>query len=105
MTPLCFDPKALLDWVRATRRAGIDLVLVGMPGVVDRRRLLAVSMRIGVGPSLRYLRKQRLRNVFRLAGSSTDRLYDAVAPYLGDPELKLSGFHYFTFNRLLETWQ
>lgn len=105
-TQLCFDPKALLDWVRATRDAGIELpVLVGIPGMVDRRRLLEVSMRVGVGPSLRYLRKQRLRNVFRLSGSSTERLYDAIAPHLGDLELNLSGFHYFTFNRLVETWR
>jgi methylenetetrahydrofolate reductase (NADPH) len=105
-TQLCFDAKTLLRWVRTTREAGIELpVLVGLPGAVDRRRLLEVSMRVGVGPSLRYLRKQRLRNVFRLSGSSADRLYDTFEPYLRDRELNLAGFHYFTFNRLLETWR
>jgi methylenetetrahydrofolate reductase (NADPH) len=105
-TQLCFDAKALLGWVRTIRESGIELpVLVGLPGAVDRRRLLEVSMRVGVGPSLRYLRKQRLRNVFRLSGSSVDRLYDAIEPYLADRELNLAGFHYFTFNRLLETWR
>lgn len=105
-TQICFDPRALLDWVRATREAGIELpVVVGIPGAVDRRRLLQVSVRVGVGPSLRYLRKQRLRNVLRLSGSSSDRLYDAIAPHLDDRELNLMGFHYFTFNRLLATWR
>jgi hypothetical protein len=28
-----------------------------------------------------------------------------LAPHLGDSELNLAGFHYFTFNRLLETWR
>jgi methylenetetrahydrofolate reductase (NADPH) len=62
-------------------------------------------MRVGVGASLKYLRKQRLGNLFRLSGSSADRLYDALAPHLDDAELNLAGFHYFTFNRLLETWR
>lgn len=106
VTQLCFDPKALLEWVRATRRAGVELpILVGVPGMVDRRRLLQVSMRVGVVPSLRYLHKQGLRNVRRLTGSSTEVLYDAIAPHLGDVELNLTGLHYFTFNRLLDTWR
>lgn len=106
VTQLCFDARALLGWVREMREAGIELpVCVGVPGRVARRRLLEVSMRVGVGPSLRYVRKQRLGNLFRLSGSSGDRLYDALAPSVGDPELNLSGFHYFTFNRLRETWE
>lgn len=106
VTQLCFDANALLGWVRETREAGIELpVCVGVPGMVDRRRLLEISMRVGVGPSLRYLRKQRLGSLFRLSGSSADRLYDAIAPHVGDPDLNLSGFHFFTFNHLRETWE
>jgi methylenetetrahydrofolate reductase (NADH) len=106
-TQLCFDPDALLTWIRATRDAGVALpVVVGMPGLVDRRKLLEISMRVGVGPSLSFLRKQRrLRDLFRLSGSSGESLYDALAPHVGDPQLGISGFHYFTFNRLLETWR
>ncbi len=79
----------------------IDLpVIVGMPGIVDPRRLLEISVKVGVGPSLRYLRKQRgLRRFFRLSGSA-DALYDALAPHAD----VIDGFHYFTFNRLLDTW-
>jgi methylenetetrahydrofolate reductase (NADPH) len=106
-TQLCFDAKVLLDWVRSVREEGIDLpVYVGVPGMVDRARLLEISARVGVGPSLRFLRKQGgIRNLLRISGSSADRLYDAIAPYLDDAELGLAGFHYFTFNRLLETWR
>ena len=76
-----------------------------MPGIVDRRKLLEISMRVGVGPSLSFLRKQGgLRGLLRLSGASADSLYDALAPHVGDPALNLAGFHYFTFNRLLETW-
>jgi methylenetetrahydrofolate reductase (NADPH) len=106
-TQLCFDPHALLTWIRATREAGVALpVVVGMPGLVDRRKLLEISMRVGVGPSLRFLRKQRrLRDLFRLSASSGDGLYDALAPHVGDPQLGIAGFHYFTFNSLLATWR
>ncbi|HST25628.1 MAG TPA: methylenetetrahydrofolate reductase [Gaiellaceae bacterium] len=106
-TQLCFDPQALIAWVRRTRAAGIELpVLVGVPGLVDRRKLLEVSLRVGVGPSLSFLRKQGgLRGLLRLANASADSLHDAIAPHLGDPALNLAGFHYFTFNHLVTTWE
>jgi methylenetetrahydrofolate reductase (NADPH) len=105
-TQLCFDPDVLLGWVRGIRAAGIGLpVLFGAPGKVDRLRLLEISTKVGVGPSLSFLKKQRgVRNLLKLSGSSADRLYDALAPHVGDPELAVEGFHWFTFNRLVETW-
>ena len=58
VTQLCFDPAALADWLRRTRAAGITLpVIAGLPGVVERRRLAEISLKSGVGASLRYLRK------------------------------------------------
>jgi methylenetetrahydrofolate reductase (NADH) len=106
-TQLCFDPDVLLGWVRATRETGIALpAVVGLPGVVDPRRLLEISVRVGVGPSLAFLRKQRgLRNLFRLSRGSTDGLDGALARHLDEPGLNIVGFHYFTFNRLLDTWR
>jgi len=92
-TQLCFDPDRWLGWVRATRRAGVDLpVIAGVPGIVDRRRLLEISVRVGVGPSLSFLRKQGgTRNLLRLSARSADHLHDALAPHLGDAELNLAG--------------
>ena len=101
-TQLCFDSKTVLAWIAKTRDEGIELpVIVGLPGMVDRAKLLEISMRVGVGPSLSFLRKQRgLLNLLRLSASSADSLYNALAPHH-----ELAGFHYFTFNRLLETWR
>jgi methylenetetrahydrofolate reductase (NADPH) len=105
-TQLCFDPEAVLAWIEDTRERGVTLpVLVGVPGVVDRRRLLEISMRIGVGPSLAFVRKQRgLRNLFGRSAVSPDRIYDAIAPRLDDSRLNIVGFHYYTFNQLVDTW-
>ena len=62
-------------------------------------------MRIGVGPSLAFVRKQRgLRNLFGRSAVSPDRLYDAIAPRLDDSRLNIIGFHYYTFNQLVDTW-
>jgi methylenetetrahydrofolate reductase (NADPH) len=106
MTQLCFDAEAVVAWIRETRQRGVRLpMLVGLPGVVDRRRLLMMSMRIGVGPSLAFLRKQRgLRKLLGPSRVSPDRLYDDLSPYLDDRELNIAGFHYYTFNQLMETW-
>lgn len=105
-TQLCFDVQALLGWLAATRARGVTLpVFVGIPGAVDRRRLLEVAMRVGVGPSVSFVRKQRgLRQLFGRPSHAADALHDAVAPRLADPALAIAGFHYFTFNRLVETW-
>ncbi len=105
-TQLCFDPRAVLDWVEATRERGVTLpVLLGVPGVVDRGRLLKISMRIGVGPSRAFLRKQRgLRHLLTHPTATANRVHDALAPRVGDPEYNIIGFHYYTFNQLVDTW-
>lgn len=97
-TQLCFDSNAILRWLDKTELPAI----VGIPGIVDRKKLMEISMRVGVGPSLRYLRKQGgIRNLLRLSGTSADSLYRALEPHAD----RITGFHYFTFNRLIDTWQ
>lgn len=106
VTQMTFDAGALLEWLAETRSRGIGLpLLVGLPGVVDRRRLLEVSVRIGVGRSLRFVRKQSgLRNLVRRPAQITDELFDRLVPHAGDPRLGIQGFHYFTLNQLYDTW-
>jgi methylenetetrahydrofolate reductase (NADPH) len=104
-TQMCFDPEALRAWTVQLRERGIMLpVLVGMPGRVARKRLLEMSVRVGVGPSATFLRKQRgIRALFRK--STADKLFDEFAPALSEGQLNIAGFHYFTFNELVETWK
>jgi methylenetetrahydrofolate reductase (NADPH) len=105
VTQLCFDPPGLLTWIERTRASGVDLPLyVGLPGMVDRRRLLEVSLRVGVGASVAFLRKQQgLRRLLGRPGSAADRLHEVFAPLVGDARLRIAGLHYFTFNRLRAT--
>jgi methylenetetrahydrofolate reductase (NADPH) len=109
VTQICFDPAVLLAWLTQLRAKGISLPLyAGAAGQVDRRRLLEISVRVGVGPSLRYLRKQRgAGRVLRGSGDAAQRFHDAIRARGDDPELGIAGFHFFTFNELVATrrWQ
>jgi methylenetetrahydrofolate reductase (NADPH) len=106
VTQMCFDPEALHAWIVRQREQGMELpVVIGMPGRVARRKLLTMSARIGVGPSLDFLRKQKGLRRFLSRRSTADQLYDEIAPLLDDPELAVDGFQYFTFNELLQTWE
>ena len=78
---------------------------LGVPGPVERAKLLGMAGKIGVGESLRFLRKQR--SVFaRLAapgGFSTDRFVRPGArPCAANPALGIEGLHVFTFNQVAE---
>ena len=107
-TQMCFDPGRIEQWLRAERAAGLTLpVHLGLSGVVDRTKLLTMGARLGVGPSLRYLRKNRAA-ITRLMTSpnySPDHLLTALSPHLSD--LDVTGLHVFTFNQVAATaaWQ
>lgn len=108
VTQMCFDPEVVLSWLDEARGRGVTLpVFVGAPGPVDRRRLIEVSARIGVGPSLRFMRKQQgfIRRLFTSPEHSAAKVYDAIAPHTGERARGIAGFHLFTFNDLASTWR
>lgn len=109
VSQMAFEARVVLEWVRRLRRRGIVLpVLVGIAGPVGTTRLLRVGTRVGVGDSLRVLRKHRgmLRH---LPGAWTPgHLLDELDPAFADPGYGLAGLHVYTFNALPETarwWQ
>jgi methylenetetrahydrofolate reductase (NADPH) len=106
VTQMCFDAQTLRGWIEREREQGLELpVVIGMPGKVTRRKLLRMATRIGVGPSLDFLRKQRGLRALLSRGSTADRLLEDVEPLLENPVLAVAGFQYFTFNELLQTWE
>lgn len=102
---MTFDPKLVNAWVGRLRRRGVQMpVLVGMPGPVERAKLLAMGSRIGVGESLKFLTKQR--KVFaRIAapGFTPEGFIERVATCAADPAMRVEGLHLFTFNQVAET--
>lgn len=100
-TQIVFDPKVILTWARELKRRGIDLpVHVGVPGAVHRKKLLRISGGLGVGESVRFLRKQQnlLWRFFVPGGYSPNKIIKELAPHLGKPDNHIAGFHIFTFN-------
>ena len=107
---LCFDPKVIAAWVRRVRKRGVDLPIhLGLPGLTDPAKLLRISLKIGVGESARFLRGHGtwFRRFVEPGGFSPDRLVNGLAPVLARPDLKVAGFHVFTFNELeaTERWR
>ena len=110
VSQICFDAAVTRQWIENVWARGTRLPIhVGLPGVVRTRRLLAMSARLGLGDSTRFLRKQgRVVGRLLLPGAySPDALITGLAPALADPAPKVAGFHFFTFNELeaTERWR
>jgi len=58
VSQVCFDPAVTAQWIETVWARGTRLPIhVGIPGAVSRAKLLRVSTRIGIGDSMRFLRK------------------------------------------------
>jgi methylenetetrahydrofolate reductase (NADPH) len=110
-TQLCFDPAAIGTWLAARRAEGITLpVHLGLPGVAEPQRLLAISARIGVADTHRFLVKNT-RFIARLIRSGgyyrPDGLLEGLAPHIADPSSGIVDLHLYTFNAVdvTERWR
>jgi len=106
VTQLCFDAGVILDWLSGVRRRGIGLpVYVGIPGAADGRKLLQISLKVGVGDSVRFLKKQAglVGTLLKPGGYSPDGLVEKLAPYAGDKDYDIAGLHIYTFNQVEST--
>lgn len=109
VTQMCFNPDAILNWVFGIRQQGVALpVYVGLPGVVEWRKLLRISLKIGVGDSARFLTKNAnlLMKLFKPTYRPDD-LVEELALCIGDRDYNIRGFHLYTFNQVesLEKWR
>lgn len=107
-TQMCFDTDLIASWLSAEREAGFTLpVHLGVPGVVDRAKLMTMGVRLGVGASLRFLKKNRAAVTKLLAPGAYDP--DDILVPLADQlaDLGIDGLHVFTFNQVdsTETWR
>jgi methylenetetrahydrofolate reductase (NADH) len=110
-TQLCFDPVAIGSWLAARRAEGLALpVHIGLPGVAEPHKLLAITARIGVADTHRFLTKNA-RFVARLIRSGgfyrPDGLLEGLAPIVANPAAGVVDMHLYTFNNVAatETWR
>nr|WP_303704184.1 methylenetetrahydrofolate reductase [Haloquadratum walsbyi] len=114
VTQLCYDPETILEWVESTRERGVDLPIeIGIPGVMNYQKLLQISQKVGVGDSIKFLRKTTgiFEFVRQLVGSrgvyKPNDLIDGLSPYVEDEYYNIRGVHIYTFNQTpdLESWR
>lgn len=106
VTQMCFDPDVLINWLREIRRAGVTLpAWLGLPGVAEIPKLIALSLRIGVGQSVRVLKKQKglVRKMITAKPYQPDDLLAGLQLHLGEEGLNIPGFHLFCFNNVERT--
>ena len=103
-TQMCFETETISDWLENCRKSGVTLPChLGVPGVVDMKKLINISLRLGVGISTRYLKKNR-KSVFKLLSPRGYNPNKLIAPISSRAdELNISGVHCFTFNAIDST--
>ena len=110
VTQMCFDAEILNDWMNQIHKKGVELpVWVGLPGVIERGRLLKTSLRIGVGDSLRFLRKksQVATELMKSSIYNPDDLVRDITEKIDINDSKLAGYHIYCFNQIetTEKWR
>jgi methylenetetrahydrofolate reductase (NADPH) len=107
-TQMCFDIDQWKQWASAERVAGFTLPLhLGVPGVIDRAKLLTMGARLGIGSSMRFVKKNSstLLRLFSPTGYDPSKLITPLSKVAAD--LGIEALHLFTFNNVEATaaWQ
>ena len=106
VTQMCFDPQTLVNWIKDIRNAGVSLpARIGLPGVANMSKLVSLSFKIGVGQSLKLLKKQKglLKKFISAKPYQPDDLLAGLQAQLHDPEFVISALHLFSFNDVERT--
>ncbi len=109
-TQMCFTPQEIADWISHQRAAGVMLpVGIGIPGVAELRKLIAISARIGVGDSMKFLSKNTslVGKLVRPGGYAPDDLLIGLSNVLADEYANVHDLHCYTFNQVetTEEWR
>ena len=107
-TQMCFDVDRWKRWAAGERAAGFTLPLhLGVPGVIDRAKLLTMGARLGIGSSMRFVKKNSgtIFKLFSPAGYDPTKIVAPMSKVAR--ELGVEGLHLFTFNNVEATaaWQ
>jgi methylenetetrahydrofolate reductase (NADPH) len=103
---LTLDPRVLGSWVRRVRARDVTTpILIGLPGPIERAKLLAMATKIGVGESTKFLAKNGgvFARIAAPGGYDPLRFLGRAAGVLGADDMNVLGLHVFTFNQVAET--
>jgi methylenetetrahydrofolate reductase (NADPH) len=110
VSQLCFDAATFTGWLRTVREAGITLpVRIGVAAPLQTRKLIELSLKIGVGSSVKFLTKQHgfVGNLLLGRSYTPETLISQIVNETGFDELGIEGLHLFSFNQIDTTveWQ
>jgi methylenetetrahydrofolate reductase (NADPH) len=103
---LTFSPAVIRTWVTRLRARGVMTpLLLGVPGPVERSKLLTTAAKIGVGESTRFLAKNKglFARIATPGGFTGERFVLDCAQAVGGRAAHVEGLHVFTFNQIAET--
>ncbi|MCI2415868.1 methylenetetrahydrofolate reductase [Saccharopolyspora sp. K220] len=106
LTQICFDATTTSAWAARIAAAGVELpVYVGIPGPVNRQKLMRISAGLGLGQSARFLQKQQslLWRFLLPGGYHPTKLAKRLGTALPKVRNNIRGLHIFTFNELRRT--
>lgn len=106
VTQICFDATTTAVWAARVAASGVGLpVRAGMPGPVNRQKLMRISAAIGLGRSARFLQKQQglLWRFLVPGGYRPTRLAKRLGSAVTRTGNNIQGIHIFTFNELAKT--
>jgi methylenetetrahydrofolate reductase (NADPH) len=105
VSQICFDADVIAGWIRNVRERGTHLpIYIGMPGLVHNTRLVRVSMKIGLGESARFVRHNSgLASRLLTRRFNPEDLLRELEPTVTDPQARVAGFHWYTFNEVART--
>jgi methylenetetrahydrofolate reductase (NADPH) len=106
LTQICFDAATTSAWAARIAAFGVGLpIYVGLPGPVNRQKLIRISAGIGLGQSARFLSKQQgmLWRFLLPGGYNPTRLVRRLAEEAPRTVNNIRGLHIFTFNEIAGT--
>lgn len=106
VTQICFDPEVIQRWCEEVRDRGYNHdILVGVPGVIEMEKMVSIARKVGVGESLKFVRKTTGVMDFAksLLGSKGRYKPSEVTDHFNSETSIHSGYHFYTFNRVQPT--
>lgn len=105
VSQFCFDAAPVIALAERLRGEGCKARLrVGVAGPADRATLIKYAMICGVGPSLRALKERQGLALNMLSGETPESILRKIAETCRQqPDLPISGTHFFTFSSLAES--